>query len=206
MSRRYHITGVFGDAENGKTTYMVDKLGRELDSKQNYDYAACNLRSACERDPRIRFVNYHDIVTFRGPTKDGLARTLMGLDQFPKYMDARKSMSPLNIMTSHVMIEGRQHGADFIFTTWGKKSVDNRVRPFTNLFVLAQKGRRGFEYELIDKAAGTIQDGLIDWDRARRTWKKFDSTELIEDPTIPIKKQEFEALEEELKQKVSLVA
>ena len=199
MSRRYHITGIFGEAENGKTTYMVDKISRELQSGIHYDEARCNLQSVCDRNPKIKFINYHDLVTFRGPTKDGVARTIIALDQFHKYLDSRKSQSPLNILTSQVMIESRQHGFDTIFTTWAKSSVDKRVRPFTNLFVLAQAAVKGFEYEFIDKSAGQVQDGGMPWEYARRVWQRFDSTELIEDPTIPSTKAECQELEAELK-------
>ena len=183
--KRYHVTGVFGEAENGKTTYMVKYLNQQANTNQHYDEVYCNLKTACEANPKIRFIDYRGLVGFRGPTKDGVARCLVGLDQFHKYLDARESNSIKNILTSQTMIESRQHGFDTIYTTWMRSIVDKRVRPFTNLYVLAQKGSRGFEYDLVDKDAGAeLPLVTMPWELCRKVWGLFDSTELIEDPTI----------------------
>ena len=183
--KRYHITGVFGEAENGKTTYMVSELLNAVRTNEHYDEVYCNLKSVCESTPKIKFIDYRGLVSFKGPTKNGVARCLIGLDQFHKYLDARESGSIKNIKSTQTFIESRQHGFDTIYTTWMKSIIDKRVRPFTNLFVLAQRGRRGFEYDRIDKDAGTDLPFMrMPWEKADQVWKKFDSTELIEDPSI----------------------
>ena len=182
--KRYHITGVFGEAENGKTTYMISELVHQARSGIYYDEVYCNLHSVCDRFPKIKFIDYRGLVNFRGPTKDGIARCLIGLDQFHKYLDARQSNSLKNIITSQVFIESRQHGFDSIYTTWMKSAVDKRVRPFTNFFVLAQRGMRGFEYDRIDKEASTEEVVTMPAAAAQQVWRLFDSTELIEDPSI----------------------
>ena len=180
--KRYHITGIFGEAENGKTTYMISDLNHQADSGQFYDEIYCNLRSACKT--KIKFIDYRGLVNFRGKTENGVARSLIGLDQMHKYLDARQSNSIKNILTTQVFIESRQHGFDSDYTTWMKSAVDKRVRPFTNLYVLAQRGPRGFEYDRIDKESSSEDLVIMPWPAAQDLWRRFDSTELIEDPTI----------------------
>ena len=182
---RYHITGVFGEAENGKTTYMVKYLNQQANTREHYDEVFCNLKSVSEANPKIKFIDYRGLVEFKGNTEKGIAKCLIGLDQFHKYLDARESNSLKNILTSQTMIESRQHGFDTVYTTWMRSIIDKRVRPFTNLFVLAQRGVRGFEYDRIDKNAQTeLPMVRMDWPLAQQVWRLFDSTELIEDPTI----------------------
>jgi hypothetical protein len=163
---------------------MISELVHQARSHQHYDEVYCNLRSVCEQEPRIKFIDYRGLVGFKGPTRDGIAKCLIGLDQFHKYLDARQSNSLKNIITSQVFIESRQHGFDSIYTTWMKSAVDKRVRPFTNYFVLAQRSPRGFEYDRIDKDAGTEDIVTMPYEACRQVWKYFDSTELIEDPSI----------------------
>ena len=181
--KRFHITGVFGEAENGKTTWMVADLNHQADTGFYYDEVYCNLKTACKT--KIRFLDYRGLLSFHGKTEDGIARCLVGLDQMHKYLDARESNSLKNILTTQAMIESRQHGFDTDYTTWMRSVVDKRLRPFTNRYILAQRGSRGFEYDSIDKDAGAeMPFTRMPWERAQDVWKKFDSTELIEDPTI----------------------
>ena len=181
--KRYHITGIFGEAENGKTTYMVSHLLTEATTLEHYDEFYCNLHV---QHPRVKFITYEELRRLKCPTEKGTAKALVGLDQIHKYIDARRSNSQQNVDFSQVIIESRQHGFDLIYTTWMRSVVDKRLRPFTNLYVLAQRGYRGFEYDRIDKDAG-VELPLVrmPWSKAQQVWNKFDTTELIEDETIP---------------------
>ena len=181
--KRYHITGVFGEAENGKTTYMVQHMLHEATTREHYDEFYSNIHI---RHPRIKFITYEELKELKCPTEKGIAKALVGLDQIHKYLDARRSSSKGNSDFSGIVIESRQHGFDMIYTTWMRSAVDKRLRNFTNLYVLAQRGYRGFEYERIDKDAETVLPLVrLPWQMAEAVWNRFDSTELIQDATIP---------------------
>ena len=182
--KHYHITGVFGEAENGKTTYMVKDVIKKL-NEGTYAHAYSNIHI---RHPKVSFIHYDELLKLKAPTEKGLATHLVALDQIHRYVDARRSNSQANVDFSNWLIETRQHGVDLIYTTWMRSVVDKRLRPFTNLYVLAQRGENGFEYDLIDKEAGELgPPRLMPWSMAREVWKQFDSTELIEDDTIPVR-------------------
>ena len=181
--KRYHITGIFGEAENGKTTYMVAHLLHEATTREHYDEFYANIHID---HPRIKFITYSELKALKAPTENGVAKALVGLDQIHKYLDSRRSSSDGNVEFSNTVIESRQHGFDMIYTTWMRSSVDKRLRPFTNLYVLAQRAPKGFEYDRIDKDTGQeLPLVRMPWENAQKVWAKFDSTELIEDQTIP---------------------
>lgn len=185
MSTRYAITYVAGDRESGKTTYMVWDIRRKLNEKM-YDQAFTNLHSIADRDPRIKYVNYAEMHALKLPTVDGLPRAIIGLDQMPNYMDSRSSASKRNREMSKWVRELRQHGLDFEGTGWGRSEVDRRLRQHINLLVNAQRGKAGFRYRSIERETAKIHPWLtMPWSQARAVWEHFDSTELIEDPTIP---------------------
>jgi hypothetical protein len=179
---RYGITGVFGERENGKTTYMVKHLLKEVHSGRYYDKAFCNIEV---KDPKVELINYKELLELKLPAPHGIPRAIVGLDQIHKYMDARRSNSAANVAFSQMIVESRQHGFDLIYTTWMRSVVDKRLRPFTALYVLAQRAATGFEYDLIDKERGELGIVKMPWEMARQVWAKFDSAELIEDVTIP---------------------
>ena len=179
---RYGITGVFGERENGKTTYMVKHLLKEVHSGLHYDQAFCNIEVD---DPKVKKITYEELIKLKLPAPNGIPRAIVGLDQIHKYMDARRSNSAGNVKFSEVVVESRQHGFDLIYTTWMRSVVDKRLRPFTGLYVLAQRTSTGFEYDLIDKEKGELGIVKMPWEMAKQVWSKFDSAELIEDASIP---------------------
>jgi hypothetical protein len=181
--KRYGIIGIFGDRERGKTTFMVKHMINELNNGINYDIGYANIRID---HPKIKFINYEGIKNLRLPTQNGTPRAILGIDQIHKYLDSRMSLSKRNVDFSNVMIESRQHGFDPIYTTWMRSAVDKRLRPFTQLFILAQRDSKGFLYDFVDKDGEDLgPPRRMTWEIAREVWKTFDSTELIEDPTIP---------------------
>jgi len=183
--KHYHVTGVFGEAENGKTTYMVGEVMSDADLRHDHTEFYSNIHIS---HPKVKFVNREEMLALRCPTDKGIAKGLLAIDQIHKYFDSRRSQSLGNKEFSDFVIESRQHGLDLIYTTWMRSAVDKRLRPFTNLYVLAQRGARGFEYTRVDKDQGTeLPFVTMPWARAQQVWNRFDSTELIEDATIPAK-------------------
>ena len=196
--QRYGITGVFNEREHGKTTYMIKHVVSEVNSAINYDEAYVNIHVGPKvkkneegRDihyghPKIHFINYAEMMELNIPTRNGIPRALLALDQIPNYFDARASNTKLNIQFSKFIRESRQHGVDLIYTTWMRSEVDKRLRPFTNLIISAYSTPGGFVYKPVERETGrTLPTLRIPWTMAKAVWRYFDSTELINDPTIP---------------------
>jgi hypothetical protein len=179
--QRYHLGAVVGDAETGKTTYMVRRLIKELDSG-NYDQGFCNINI---RHPKIQKITFRELISLKLPAPDGVPRALVGLDQLHKYFDARRSNSILNVKSTEVLIESRQHGFDVIGTTWARSAIDPRYRKFTAMFISSERIRTGFRYEFWDRDSGLKDVKTMTFEQASlEAWPFFDTSELIEDPTI----------------------
>jgi hypothetical protein len=192
--KRYGITGVFNDREHGKTTYMVKRILKGVNTGE-YDQAYSNIHIGPKVDkeghhyghPKIHFVDYSELIALTCPTREGLPTAIVAIDQVSNYIDSRASMSKLNREFSRFVRESRQHGVDMIYTTWMRSEVDKRLRPFTDLFVMAnQRKGGGFWYELIErKTKDFLPQQVMPLQIAKQVWTYFDSTELIEDSTIP---------------------
>lgn len=179
IKKRYGIIGVIGNREQGKSTFMVRHLIRELQSKTNYTHGYCNLHVTW---PGIEFLDYENLKTLHAENKSGVPTMIVGLDQIHKYMDARRALSKKNVEFSDVLIESRQHGFDLIYTTWARTSVDPRLRKFTELWVQAQRTPQGFLYTYIETETGSvIGQKILTYQEAAHTWKYFETTELVSD-------------------------
>lgn len=196
---RYPIIGVFNEREHGKTTFAVKYVISQIASGALYDEAYTNIhvgpkvreedgRTVHYGEPRIHFVNYAELMALRRPTKNGVPRAIVLLDQVPNYVDARASNTKLNIEFTKWIRESRQHGLDIIYTTWMRSEVDKRLRPFTDLLVSANRDSTGFIYRRTVRKTDKIVNLApvrIPWSQAKAVWSWFDSSELIEDSTIP---------------------
>jgi hypothetical protein len=193
---RYGIIGVFNEREHGKTTFMVKHVVSEVNTGINYDEAFTNIHVGplIEKKtgfhyghPKIHFIDYAGIIALKQPTRNGVPRALLALDQAPNYIDSRASNSLLNRQFSKFVRESRQHGVDLIYTNWMRSEVDRRLRPFTELIVGAYKTPKGFLYKRVLRETGRILPPVrMPWRQAEATWQWFDSSELINDPTIPV--------------------
>src|SRR5437016_421369 len=107
---RYHVTGIFGDAEHGKTTWMVRNLLKEVESGEYYDEGYSNIhigpdliydpilkKTVHGGHPKIKFLQYKDLISMKYPAPNGTPRVLVGLDQLHKYFYSRRSPSILNV-------------------------------------------------------------------------------------------------------------
>lgn len=180
IQSRYGIIGIVGNREQGKTTFMIRHLIREMQLKSNYNRAACNIRV---RFPGIEYIDsYEGLRNLTAENPKGTPTMIVGLDQIHKYMDARRSMSKKNVDFSQLIIESRQHGFDLIYTTWAMSSIDPRLRKFTELWILAQRTRMGFEYTFTDPNQGIILGTkTLTYQNAEWVWKHFETTELVND-------------------------
>lgn len=197
QAARYGIIGIFNDREQGKTTYAVNYVLDAVRSGDQYDEAFTNIhvgplvddRGYHYGEPKVSFINYAGMMNLRRPTRNGTPRALLLLDQVSNYVDARNSSSRLNIEFSRFIRESRQHGVDLIYTTWMRSEVDKRLEPFTPLIIGAVRTERGFIYNRIDRSdrkhIHRLPDEIMPWSIAREVWNYFDSSELIDDPTIP---------------------
>lgn len=195
MSHKFGITGLFNERKHGKTTYAVKELLMKVNSgeyEEGYSNIHIGPRIKMENGreihfghPKIHFIDYAQWRALECPTRNGEATALVLIDQLPNYLDSRKSNSKLNIETSRMFRESRQHGWDSIYTTWAKSEVDRRVRPFTDLIVGAYRTKSGFLYKRVVRESGRrLPNVRIPWTMARAVWTYFDSTELIKDETI----------------------
>lgn len=191
--QRYAVIGVFNERENGKTTFMVKDVVSKVHGGM-YDKAYFNIHVGPKvdpkglhyGDPKIEYINYEGMMKLELPTVRGLPRAILGLDQISNYFDARRSNTKKNTDFSKYVRELRQHGLDLEYTTWMRSELDKRLRPFTNLVVSAVRSPTGFVYEMLDRDRHIAYEPVeMKWPQAEKTWKWFDSTELIKDPTIP---------------------
>lgn len=178
---RYHIIGVVGEAEQGKTTFMVRHILREMQSRKIYKAAHMNIHT--KGIPHTDYIyKLKDIKALRAPSPQGVPQEILGLDQIHKYANARRSSSDRNVQFNDIIIESRQHGFDLIFTTWGMKIVDPNVRKYVDLWVLAEKKRDGFHYTyaFTDNPSG-FPERVLSEEAASEIWKHFDTTELVKE-------------------------
>lgn len=199
QATRYPIIGVFNEREHGKTTFAVKYIITQINSSILYDEAYTNIHVGPKvkeengkmihyGHPKIHFINYADLMKLRLPTINGTPRAIVLLDQIPNYIDARASNTKLNIEFTKWIRESRQHGLDIIYTTWMRSEVDKRMRPFTNLLVSAYRTAGGFLYKQTVRKPDAIMrlpNARIPWSQVKVIHEWFDSTELIEDETIP---------------------
>lgn len=180
--QRYGIIGVIGNREQGKSTWMVRHLIREVQSRINYTHGYANLHITY---PNIDYLDYDGLKNLRAENPKGVPTIIVGLDQIHKYMDSRRSVSKKNVEFSQIIIESRQHGFDLVYTTWARTSVDPRLRKFTDLWVSAQRTNRGFLYTYVETSSGNvIGQKLLSYAEAEHTWKYFATTELVEEYEI----------------------
>ena len=195
---RFGITGIFNEREHGKTTYMVKHVVSEVNSGINYDVAYSNIHIGPKIDkhgfhfghPKIHFIDYEGMMKLHIPTRNGVPRALLALDQVPNYVDSRNPNSLLTRQSTKYIRESRQHGVDLIYTTWMRSEVDKRLRPFTDLLVSAKRipangPLRKFQYSRVIREGRTLPMVTMPLSVAQATWKYFDSSELIQDETIP---------------------
>lgn len=169
-----------GDAEQGKTTYMV----REIIKKLNDGTYSKGYSNITIKDSRVEKVSYEEIKDLRADNKDGVPTALFGIDQLHKYLNSRQSGCSRNIYMNDQIIESRQHGFDVIGTTWARGSIDLNYRRFSPMLVLASgRNRKGFHYTMVDSDRGAIGQGTMPYEQAADVWKRFDTTELV--PDIP---------------------
>lgn len=192
----YGITGIFNERKHGKTTFMVKDIVSKVHSGM-YDQAFFNIhvgpRTRTEKgrlihygDPRVHFIDYAGLMKLELPTVDGNPRAIVGIDQVSNYLDSRTPHAVRNIQTSKWIRESRQHGCDVEYNDWMRSEVDRRLRPFTDLVIAAYRTPDGFSYRRTIRESGReLKPVKIPWAMAKETWKWFDSTELIKDPTIP---------------------
>ena len=174
---RYGITLIVGKRENGKTTEGVRDVVRKLDAGV-YQKAYSNIHI---RHPKVRFVKYEDLYKIREPCINGVPTAVLYLDQIHKYLDSRQPMCARNKYMNDVAIESRQHGLDWIGTTWAKSSIDLRVRKFAPLLVRAVRLKDRFRYTFIDEEAGRVWYGDLRLSKCQKWWDYFDTAELVED-------------------------
>jgi hypothetical protein len=179
--QRYHLAAILGDAETGKTTYMVRRLIKELDLG-NYDRGYCNIHV---RHPKVTFINFKEMINLKLPAPNGIPRALVALDQLHKYFDSRRSNSALNVKSTEVLIESRQHGFDVMGTTWARSAIDPRYRKFTAFLILSERINGGFQYTFVDRDVGIKDTKTMSFKQASlEAWPFFNTSELIEDTTI----------------------
>lgn len=175
--QRYGITLIVGKRENGKTTEGVREMVRKIDAGV-YQKGYANIHV---RHPKVEFVKYEDLHKIREPCVNGVPTAVLYLDQIHKLLDSRQPMCARNKYMNDVAIESRQHGLDWIGTTWAKSSIDLRVRKFSPLVVRAMRMRDRFRYNFIDEEAGRMWYGDLTFRKAEKWWAYFNTAELVED-------------------------
>lgn len=181
---RYGIIIVVGNRENGKSTFMVRHIKRELQSRKVYRQAYTNLtfRDSAE----VVHTNYAGIRLLDASNASGVPDTIVGIDQLHLYCDARRSGSMENVEFCNTLIESRQHGFDIIGTTWALSSIDPRMRKFVDLVVLAERTPKGFRYtyQEPDQVRPMMQIVLPYMEAQRGVWPYYSTSELIKDDTL----------------------
>lgn len=181
---RFGIIIVVGNRENGKSTFMVRHIKRELAMKRVYRQAYTNLTFI--DSPEVIHTNYAGIRQLDAANASGVPDMIVGIDQLHLYCDARRSGSMENVEFCQTLIESRQHGFDIIGTTWALSSIDPRMRKFVDLVVLAERTPRGFRYtyQEPDQVRPMMQITLPFAEAARGVWPYYRTTELVKDDTL----------------------
>lgn len=181
---RYGIIIVVGNRENGKSTFLVRHIKREIALGSVYKQAYTNL--TFKNSPEIIHTNYAGIRLLDASNKSGVPDTIVGIDQLHLYCDARRSGSKENVEFCQTLIESRQHGFDIIGTTWALSSIDPRMRKFVDLVILAERTGKGFRYtyQEPDQIRPMMQVTLPFAEAARGVWPFYDTVELVKDDTL----------------------
>jgi hypothetical protein len=176
----FHIALWVGAGGGGKTTGMYRDLSRELDYGTQYDHAYTNTNFRHEKAEKISYAELKDL---RGELVNGRPRSLLCLDQLHKYVDNRETMSKRNISMSKIIIESRQHGFDLHGTTWGRGSIDPRLRKYVELEILCERKDRqgGFQYTMLDGNDDRLKTmPIMRYEKCKKYWDLFDMNELVE--------------------------
>ena len=176
---RYGIELIVGKREAGKTTFGIRDMVRKIDAGV-YKKGYSNIHV---KHPKIKYVKYEQLHKIKEPTVNGIPTAALYLDQLHKYLDSRHTGSARNEYMNEQAIEARQHGLDWIGTTWAKSSIDLRVRKFSPVVIraVANKFRERFEYTFTDEDNGRMWAKNLSWENAEKWWSYFDTTELVDD-------------------------
>jgi len=106
-------------------------------------------------------------------------KALILLDEAYTWLESRVSGSRLNRYVSYVLFQSRKRGLDFVLSAQLSITLDIRFRDLCDLFVLANKQQKGFQYLLVTKSL-KMRSVLLPYGYAeKKLYDIYDTTEIV---------------------------
>lgn len=170
------IIGIFGDKGSGKTLLCTILLKKAYDKGYKI-YSNYKLN-----------FNFEPITILKLAQLD-FNNCIIGLDEAYNYLDARLSQTQQNIILSRLIAQSRKMKVHIIYTAQLMRTVDVRLRNLTDIIILAQKTKKGFEYTIFNSLS--VKTFLLKNSVAKRFYNLYDTYEIIEDEVTQYKIKKF---------------